>query len=779
MTFKSRFMLTVYSVLGMSLVGCTTELPSAKSEAAVLSDQAWQGEILAHFDGDETGYSISGEHASFSASGEENNGSLDVNFEVNGHGSVLKIVPETPFDWTNYKDFNLAVDIENTGDASVQVYIGLVDSDGTFVNKSNVIPAGETATLYHWVDAPSAGDMGGMREYPEPWADDVMAVYRWGDLTPGNLNLSEISEVQIFAWGLIEDRSINIDNVRLRANLEIDKNWLVGLVDEYGQNAKVDFPIKIHSDEELKAAAEAELADLKANPVFPDRSRFGGWKDGPKLEATGYFRVEKVDGQWWYVDPDGYLFFSNAIANIRIANLMTMTGVDFRDDSIRHVDSSEVTPEDSMGMVAVSDEVKETAYVASELRREMFNWLPEYDGPMADHYSYRRTVRQAPIDSGETYSFYRANLERRYGETEPESYIRKWEDVTLDRMKSWGFTSFGNWVDPAFYSNEEVAYFANGWIIGDYQTLSAPGQVWGEMPDYYDPKFAERAEATISVIADEVKGSPWCIGVFIDNEKSWGSPTGTLRQMYGILYTALERSTEDSFAKAAFAKMMKEKYQTIEALNEAWGLELVSWEAFDQGFTIDADTAALGADLSIMMEDYSDQYFRIVDQTIEKHLPNHLYMGARLASWGMPSETVSAALKYSDVLSFNIYDDGLSQEAWGFLTELDKPVQIGEFHFGAISDTGLYHHGLVQAADQSDRGRMYKDYLHSVTTNSVLVGAHWFQYVDSPLTGRAFDGENYNVGFVGSTDIPYPEMVEAARDINEPLYADRYALRDK
>ena len=29
-----------------------------------------------------------------------------------------------------------------------------------------------------------------------------------------------------------------------------------------------------------------------------------------------------------------------------------------------------------------------------------------------------------------------------------------------------------------------------------------------------------------------------------------------------------------------------------------------------------------------------------------------------------------------------------------------------------------------------------------------LVGCHWFQYVDEPLTGRAYDGENYNIGFV-------------------------------
>ena len=69
---------------------------------------------------------------------------------------------------------------------------------------------------------------------------------------------------------------------------------------------------------------------------------------------------------------------------------------------------------------------------------------------------------------------------------------------------------------------------------------------------------------------------------------------------------------------------------------------------------------------------------------------------------------------------------------------------------------------------------MWTDYMESVLAHPNFVGAHWFQYVDSPLSGRAFDGENYNVGFVTNTDIPYPEMVEAAQKFNRALYPRRY-----
>lgn len=68
----------------------------------------------------------------------------------------------------------------------------------------------------------------------------------------------------------------------------------------------------------------------------------------------------------------------------------------------------------------------------------------------------------------------------------------------------------------------------------------------------------------------------------------------------------------------------------------------------------------------------------------------------------------------------------------------------------------------------------YAEYVNSAIDNPYLVGTHWFQYIDSPLTGRALDGENYNVGFVSVTDIPYQPLVDAAKDVNKNIYSRRY-----
>ena len=175
----------------------------------------------------------------------------------------------------------------------------------------------------------------------------------------------------------------------------------------------------------------------------------------------------------------------------------------------------------------------------------------------------------------------------------------------------------------------------------------------------------------------------------------------------------------------------------------------------------------------MMLYTYAEKYFQVVHDALEHYMPNHMYLGARFPDWGKPPEVVSATAKYADVISYNVYKEGLHPQYWNFLEEYDMPSIIGEFHFGA-SDSGLFHPGLLHAANQEDRARMYKEYMHTVIDNPYFIGAHWFQYIDSPITGRALDGENYNVGFVSVADVPYAPMVEAAKELHTEMYERRF-----
>ena len=88
-------------------------------------------------------------------------------------------------------------------------------------------------------------------------------------------------------------------------------------IDRYGQFRHAEWPEKVHSDADLRADLAREEAALAASPRPASWDRFGGWKDGPRLRATGAFRTELVDGKWWLVTPEGHLFFSTGIDVVR------------------------------------------------------------------------------------------------------------------------------------------------------------------------------------------------------------------------------------------------------------------------------------------------------------------------------------------------------------------------------------------------------------------------------------------------------------------------------
>ena len=129
-----------------------------------------------------------------------------------------------------------------------------------------------------------------------------------------------------------------------------------------------------------------------------------------------------------------------------------------------------------------------------------------------------------------------------------------------------------------------------------------------------------------------------------------------------------------------------------------------------------------------------------------------------------------AAARHCDVVSVNIYSRRPNRDLPA--GAVDKPMINGEFHFGAL-DRGMFHTGLVATRSQQERAKCYRDYVNACLDHPRFVGTHWFQWQDQPLTGRS-DGENYQIGFVTITDAPYPELVEAARDVAKGMYRRRW-----
>jgi hypothetical protein len=126
------------------------------------------------------------------------------------------------------------------------------------------------------------------------------------------------------------------------------------------------------------------------------------------------------------------------------------------------------------------------------------------------------------------------------------------------------------------------------------------------------------------------------------------------------------------------------------------------------------------------------------------------------------SEIIVASKKYFDVFSINHYGyEAPLDEIQRIYDQTGLPVIIGEFHFGTPG-RGLAP-GLAQTSNMEERAVAYRYYVEKAASHPALIGAHWFQWIDQPSTGR-FDGENYNIGLVDVTDRPYPDMIKASKE---------------
>lgn len=666
----------------------------------------------------------------------------------------VEFAPVSGWDWSDAGDnIGLSMQVANPGEHSVQLFVTVYDGK-TYGTRSFNVPAGEAGTYYFDLNGPALELETGMRDGPALYDNAATAMtWMWGSKT---LDLSSIRRIELSMKSILDNRTLVFEDIALAPNGKFQPQNLHAIFDQYGQYAPQDYPEKVHSDDELRVSAQREAEKFSEQSKFADRSRFGGWAEGPRYEATGYFRTQKIGGQWALIDPEGYLFFATGVDNMRMDNTVTMTGVDFAEPELQRGES-----------------------VVSRLRRGLFQWLPEEGDPLAAHYFYRPVVHMGPVEKGQGFSFYRANLQRKYG----PDYLQRWREVTIDRQLDWGFTTLGNWADPSLYNNGKVAYVANGWIRGKHKRVSSGNDYWGPLHDPFDPEFVKSVKRTVAQVASEVQDDPWCMGVYIENELSWGN-TKSDAGHFGLIIHTLSRDAAESPAKAAFVEILKTKYTSIENLSRAWSYSIPSWEAFSAGFELPQSSrgnpkidGSLREDFAVLLESLSARFFSVVQSELATVMPNHLFLGARFADWGMTPEVVRGAAAHVDVVSYNLYTEGLAADNWDFLAEIDKPSIIGEFHMGA-TDSGSFHAGLVSAGSQRERGEMFRDYMHTIIDNPWFVGAQWFQYIDSPASGRAWDGENYNVGFVTVADEPYAPLVTAAQAVNRELYSRRYGQKN-
>jgi hypothetical protein len=240
------------------------------------------------------------------------------------------------------------------------------------------------------------------------------------------------------------------------------------VVNPYGQWNLGKFEGKINSLRQLKNEWESEENEAVAiNPY--NYSKFGGYLYA-KRKASGFFRTEKIDGQWWFVDPEGYLFLSVGVDCVAPGG----------GGNIRDLDR----------------------------RQNFFAELPpEIPGA-------------SPGRQGGPVSFGTWNLFRRYG----SDFQEKSRDMIIRRMEKWGLNTIANWSSPEVYGMNRKAFMLQMRGIGIESGLMG-------LPDVYDPAFAGKVDAACKSFCEPYRDNPWLIGYFTANEPSWHNQEVRLCQM--------------------------------------------------------------------------------------------------------------------------------------------------------------------------------------------------------------------------------------------------------
>ena len=616
----------------------------------------------------------------------------------------------------------VAMDIHNPGkeDAAVSC---LVDNNGWIDGRVTVEP-GQSKTLKVLLMRNSPPDsvkkhLFGMNGLPGGY------VWIWEPI-----DLKKVSGLFICVSEAKAGQIVEIDNVRAMGLYnppsEKELKSFFPFIDTFGQYIHKDWPGKTHSVEDMANYRKEESADLVGHPGPAEWNQYGGWSAGPKLEATGHFRVEKYQGKWWLVDPEGRLFWSHGI------------------DCVGSTVSTPITD-----------------------REHYFSNLPDATSPLAKFYD---TSTWAPrgyykdYASYKSYDFGQANLLRKYGENWQQAFA----EITHRRLRSWGMNTIANWSDAEIYLARKTPYV--GTIHSGGQPIQGSKGTWQKFPDPFDTGFEQGLRERLAEEKGKTTDDAWCIGYFVDNELTWQDESYLAR---GVLMSGPEQP-----AKKVLVDELKSTYKTIEKLNAAWGSKYGSWldllEAREE-----TDWQKAHADLVKFNHKIVRSYFSTIRDVIKEAAPEKLYLGCRFDFHFYPEGqkelewVLRIAAEYCDVVSFNRYR--FSANTLRLPDGIDKPVIIGEWHMGAL-DRGMFHTGLRSVATQAERGDAYRNYVLGGLENPYLVGTHWFQYKDQATTGRG-DGENYQIGFVDICDTPYAETIAACREVGYNLY--EYRLKNK
>ena len=238
--------------------------------------------------------------------------------------------------------------------------------------------------------------------------------------------------------------------------------------------------------------------------------------------------------------------------------------------------------------------------------------------------------------------------------------------------------------------------------------------------------FAREARRIAQHSLTGFKDDPWVLGHFIDNELDWDK-----------FSERLLAAPHDLPAKQWALAKLAQRYKNIAALNAAWGTTAESFAALRWPFKRDqTPSAAAARDMGELRGEFAQRWYRAWAQAIRAAAPHHLVLGSRIHLGDKYPEVIAACAKYVDVMSLNHYRLGPEVDVLERIYAIaKKPLFIGEYGHNSL-DEGLLT-AAVPVASEAERGIGFRYYTEQLAALPYVVGSHYFQYWDEPITGRS------------------------------------------
>ncbi|CAI6087127.1 chitobiase/beta-hexosaminidase C-terminal domain-containing protein [Cohnella sp. JJ-181] len=492
-------------------------------------------------------------------------------------------------------------------------------------------------------------------------------------------------------------------------------------LDRFGQMEVASFAGKVTSEAQLAADLLADAAyygGLQAPSGRDDYGGMAGSKDKYGLKATGFFAIQRIRGRPVMTTPAGNAYFSLAVNG--------------------------VTANETYSLV----KGRETKYES----------VPPYAGEYKPAYT-----------GTDSFSFFVANKYRKTGvfPSEHDIYME-----AIGRLQKWGFNGIGGF-SPEKYGEEGLFPYTRMLPLEGIAGAKIDGL---SIFDIYAPGVETKLDQAFAQAVAPHEDDPMLVGYFVGNEYDF-------HRFYQVVPNL---KASKAAIKGKLVERLKAKYGTVAAFNKAWKTNFVSLDSLKEA-KLPLNTKEAWADMNALFADYLDRFYGTVSRLYRKYDANHLLLGDRWTVTAFRDDKIRGMLaaaegKYADVISLNYYSSKIETELLKDLyAKSGKPILMSEFGYGT-AEQGLEQLIKNTAANQTQRGQRYRNYVEGVAALPYVVGANVFNYVDQAGLGRYWQGqwgEHYNSGLVNVADRPYKDYVAAAKKTNDDIYKVMFGERAK